>query len=159
MKYKTKLEYEQIKKHMENNKHLGIRNSEYRDLFLAVIQNKPVIDDIVVLRDSEGHFGGNISFSFALRDIGLSESNIYLNKQELSSKFFLSFLGELLVRENINEFMEKLSGVDIEEYLGTSNRRHEKFGMRKIEGKLTLTFHISLLKDLIAEEFQFQLNK
>jgi len=156
MQEKTKFKNEKSMKDKEN---FGVRNNAYRELFLLALKDRPEISDITLVKDGEGIFNGNLTFAIDLKNIGLSITDVYSFKKEISSDFFVSFLGELLVRENLNLFLDVLYDLDSEEYFGSCNRKHEKFGVRVEKGKyFVFTFHVSLLKNLIAENFKIKLD-
>ena len=147
-----------LKINTENSNFIGVRNSCYRELFVLVLSADAKIEDIMSHKDEEGVFNGNISFTISLERLNLSIQKMYYYKKEITSNFFASLIGELLVRENVEQFVSLMGDVDSEEYLDTCNKKHEKFGMKIQNGKEFLfTFHVSLLKTIIAEEFKINI--
>lgn len=150
-----------LKTNTEELNDIGVRdNNLYRDLFKVIINSKPTLLSITLNEDNEGTFNGHVSFSVGLTDIGLSVANICMYKREFNSPFFAFFVGELLVRENLDDFIEKVQEMGPEDYYNSCQKIHKTFGMRIKNGKeLEFIFHVSLLKKIVSEEFKISLNK
>ena len=98
---------------------------------------------------------GDVTFEIPMKSLGL-EYDIYLKyKKDICSDFISNFMGELLVRENLNQFAKILTGISHESYPSLVNRfEHRKFGMDVIKGKFSFVFHISLLEDILLEDLR-----
>ena len=70
------------------------------------------------------------------------------------------FLGELLVRENINKFAEILTKVPNIDYAVVVNKyKHTRFGMRMKGDGFIFKFHINLVQKILTEDFKRQVDK
>ena len=131
---------------MKNNYKI---NSRFRNLLNFIMLNPPPVEIIEIKND------GDIIFSILTADIGLSFGNYIKYKTEILSSFFANFLGELLVRENIDQFTPILTNIKDEKYLSTVNGyTHTKFGIKIFQDKFIFTFHMSLLQSILTEDFK-----
>jgi len=98
---------------------------------------------------------GDIQFSVSMFDLGLSFDSFLKYKNETFSDYIANFLGELLVRENINEFRQFLIDIDVDDYNHMiSHYEHCQFGMEILKNKFIFVFHVSLLHGLLTENFR-----
>jgi hypothetical protein len=113
---------------------------------MAIVSSKPkiVIDAVQA--------NGDVTFHIKVKDCSLDKLD--LQNPIVRTTFFVNFLGELLVRENINKFAEILVGLDT----GLYNKMvcissHTDFGMlvdHKIT-TITMQMHISLVQEIMTE--------
>jgi hypothetical protein len=97
---------------------------------------------------------GDVLFHINLKDCKLTKED-YLNPC-LSKRFFINFIGEILVRDNISRFATILTGLDPTLYLKmVGGCGHEDFGMYVDKNISIMTFqmHISLAQEILTEEF------
>jgi hypothetical protein len=126
------------------------KRSKFRNVLFRIIDNKPSISSIEMNEDE-----GDISFSVAVKDIGLEQIDFYKYHNEIYSNFIVDFLGELLVRENISTFVELISSLENENYFDVMNKcEHKRFGMRFEKGLFIFSFHISFLQRILTENFK-----
>ena len=122
--------------------------SETRDLLARVVSVKP---DIKV---EDTRMDGDVIFSVKLADLGMMHSDF--SSQIMRTRFFINFVGELLVRENIEIFVETLQGLDEKMYEDmVCCQQHTDFGMviDHDEGLLRFTMHLSLADSIYRERF------
>lgn len=124
--------------------------ARYRELLSSVIGSDTVIQSIT---DSDDQ--GNISFSVNLKDLGFKSNDFYKYHREIFSNFIVDFLGELLVRENLPLFVVNITSMKHESYLNAvSCCNHKCFGMKIDKGNMIFKFHISLLQEILTEDFK-----
>jgi hypothetical protein len=83
--------------------------------------------------------------------------DIYMKfNKELFSNYMVDFIGELLIRNNINKFVKDFFTLNKEDYSGLVNiERHLHFGARlDPDDKIIYVFHCSLLQNILTEEFK-----
>jgi len=122
--------------------------SKYRELFSKfILSNTPIkVDEIAK---------GDITFSIAIKDLGLSYQDIQKFRTELYSYLTVNFMGELLVRENINKFGDILTSIDKKQYADIVNGfEHKKFGFKIVKNRFYFCFHISLVQSILTEDFK-----
>jgi len=120
-----------------------------REIVSAIVAAKPqriTIDAV--------HPNGDVLFHVSLKDCGLDKDVCACPTTH--KRFFVNFVGELLVRENIEKFAEILWGLDpaLERKMVYSFN-HTDFGMT-IDHKMTaMTFqmHLSLVREITTELF------
>jgi hypothetical protein len=137
-----------------DEKRFGL-NVRYRELIQILIKYNPP----VVLYNSIKN-DGDIQFSVPLKNIGIN-NELYLKYRDvIFSDFIANFLGELLVRENIEEFSVILTNkIDAEDYPQLVNTyEHHQFGMEINGCDLVFSFHISLLQSILTESFKKRLH-
>jgi len=127
--------------------------SNYRELFSRFMISYPPIK-------VESVVDGEVSFSVAIKDVGLSYQDIQKFRAELFSYITCNFVGELLVRENINEFANILTKLNKKTYADVVNgSEHKKFGFKIMRNRLFFFFHISLVQSILNEDFKRELRK
>ena len=100
---------------------------------------------------------GDVIFEVPMRPLGLTWEVFEKYKRELSSNFVADFLGELLIRENINIFADVLMELR-DKYIQVVNQyEHKQFGMSSHRDKLVFTFHVSLIQYILNEGMRKQL--
>lgn len=98
---------------------------------------------------------GEIKFSVLIEDIGLTMDEFKEFRHEVFSSMFVETLGELLIRENMDDFMDHLTSLPAEEYDDLFSRHnHFCFGMKIYRGRLEFAFHISLIRNILTEDFK-----
>jgi hypothetical protein len=127
--------------------------SNYRELFSRFIECHPPIR-VESVRE------GEVSFSISIKDIGLSFQDVQKFRSELYSYLTCNFIGELLVRENIDTFARILTKVDKDTYAEVVNSHdHKKFGLKLMKKRMYLCFHISLVQSILTEDFRREIRK
>lgn len=119
-----------------------------RELLQAVVSSTPRITIDAVQAD------GNVAFHVLLRDCSLTEEDC--SAPVMGTAFFVNFMGEFLVRENIYKFAVILTGLDqgLCRKL-VENAQHSDFGMVIDKKWTTMTFqmHLSLVRNIVTEMF------
>jgi hypothetical protein len=125
--------------------------NKYRELFSIVIDSKTPHIQYITEIDKQG----DILFNVNLEDIGLTKEVLFKYHKEIFSSSFADFIGELLVRENIYDFANKISKLEFDYYQeALTNKNHVKFGMKMNKGSMVFRFHMSLLQDILTEDFK-----
>ena len=138
-----------ISKSMENK---DIISPRFRELFCIFLSSVPKIDICDKVSDD-----GDVRFVVSKDDIGLSFEDIIKYRSEIFSGFCANFMGELLVRENIDRFAKVLVHFNKEPHSSAADRYiHRKFGMEVVRDKFIFVFHISLLQSILTENFKRQ---
>lgn len=117
-----------------------------REIIAAIASSKQRITIDAVQVD------GDVVFHVSLKDCGL-EKDICSNPA-IRKRFFINFVGELLLRENIQKFAEILYGLDPALYKKmVCTFKHTDFGM-VIDHKMsmmTFQMNLSLVQEIITE--------
>jgi len=126
------------------------KSSRLRELLYYVSVSDPEIS-VIDKCDEDG----DIKFEVPMKTMGITNDLMIRFKKEICSDFVANFLGELLIRENINQFAQILTNIHPELYPSVVNRfEHRKFGMDINKDKLIFCFHISLLEDIMLEDIK-----
>jgi len=127
--------------------------SNYRDLFLKFIKSDAKVK-IEKIKD------GDVTFSIAIKDMGLNYQDIQKYRSEIFSHLAVNFIGEVLVRENINEFANILTKIDKNRYADVVNGfEHKKFGLKINRNRFNFCFHISLVQSILNEGFRREVRR
>jgi len=138
----------QVKKDGQDNQ--ASKTSRYRDVLELIIANPP---KNVNIEDWDGH--GDLRFSISMTDIGLQYEDYRTYENEIFSYFIIDFLGELIIRENLPLFVDKLQEYDINDYMMVIEENgHIRFGFKTYKGRLYFKFHVSLLKNILTEDLR-----
>lgn len=124
---------------------------------LRKVLNKIINSDckinIIEKCDSEG----DIIFEVPMKSVGITYELLIDCKEEIASEFVGNFLGEFLVRENIEEFAGVITGLK-DSYIETVNKyMHGRFGIKIYRDKFILKFNVSLIQKILMEDFRKQL--
>jgi len=123
-------------------------DTNYRILFSKFIASTPKIK-------LESVNGGDVLFSISIKDVELTYQELQRCRIEVYSYLAVNFMGELLVRENIDIFAEALTKVDKDRYSDIVNGfEHKKFGLKIMKNRLYFSFHISLVQSILNEDFR-----
>lgn len=125
------------------------KSSNYRTVLSKVIQHPPKLMSV-----GDWDENGDIKFSIGMRELGLTNQEYRQYEHELFSYFIVDFLGELIVRENLSIFVEKLQNYDINDYMIAIEDKHKRFGIKTEKGKLVFIFHVSFLKNILTEDLR-----
>lgn len=124
--------------------------ARFRELLSIIVKSTPTI---VSFTDCEEN--GDMSFTINLKDLGLTSDNFCKYNKEFFSNYIVDVLGELLIRENLHLFAGHLTGLKTDYYIGAvSQSIHKRFGMKIEKGLMTFYFHISLVQDILTEDFK-----
>ena len=122
--------------------------SNYRELFLKFIQATPQIKIEQISK-------GDITFSVSIKEMGLNYQDLQKLRTEIYSYLSVNFIGELLVRENIDHFAHILTKINKEKYADVVNGfEHKKFGLKISKSRFQFCFHISLVQSILNENFR-----
>jgi hypothetical protein len=135
---------------LEIKKEHGMQVSHHRDLLALLTKVTPSIKFI-----SDCDINGDMSFAVLLKDIGLEAEDFYRYHRELSSNLIVDCMGELLIRENLSLFVPYLTSMQHDSYLSAvSHSNHKRFGMKVKKELMVFGFHISLLQEILTEDFK-----
>ena len=123
--------------------------SRFKELLMGIINSEPVVR-IVDGCDSEG----DIHFEVLINSLGMDYNNLLKYKPEISSDFFVNFVGEYLVRENIDKFVKIAEDLRDDYYSVVNKYEHKKFGMKIIRDRFIFIFHVSLIQYILTEDFK-----
>jgi len=98
---------------------------------------------------------GDVVFSVPLSDLGLTSESLALTPLS-QTDFFANFVGEYIVRKNINQFADVLYSIDPQIYEEVvCAEEHTGFG--SVISKNTImrfSMHISLVQQILTEDFK-----
>ena len=113
-------------------------------------QDPPTISKI-----HKGKDLGDLYFSVQLKDIGISFDLFSQYQEEIFSPYIGNLLGELIIRENIDEFAAVLINLKVKEYIPVVySWKHTKFGLEISGEKLIFYFHANLLQKILTEDLR-----
>lgn len=137
-----------INKNLKNNDR---KSSCFRGLLYHIIKSS---SEIKITEEYSSD--GDLKFEVSLKSLGVSYDTLVKYKKEFYSEFVVNFVGELLIRENINKFAKILVGLDPYDYpLVVDQYEHKKFGMALFkQDKVIFTFHISLIQTILTEDLK-----
>jgi len=126
------------------------RYNRFRELLTRIVVSSPAEVKIVDKCDDEG----DIVFEVPMKSIGITYDILINYREEISSEFVANFVGELLVRENIEKFTKIMMELK-DSYIEKVNKYiHRKFGMRIYKDRFILRFHSSLVQSILTEDFK-----
>lgn len=126
--------------------------TKFRELLSLMVKTTP---QIISITDCEEN--GDMSFTIPLKDLGLNAEHFSKYNKEFFSNYIVDMLGELLIRENLHLFANHLTGLKTDYYVSAVSRSiHKRFGMKIEKGFMTFYFHISLVQDILTEDFKQQ---
>ena len=130
--------------------------SKYREVLSIVVKNVPKVINI-----GDWDKDGDMTFSVSMTDFGMTYKDYRAYENEVFSYFIVDFLGELIIRENLKIFADKLKSYGLDNYMTSLHESggHKRFGILTQKGKLIFTFHVSLLKDILTEDFRERLGE
>ncbi len=103
---------------------------------------------------------GDVAFRVLLKDCNFQKEDF--DNPITKTNFFVNFIGELLVRDNINKFSIILTNLDRSLYqkMICSDEDHKDFGMIVDDKWSSITFlmHLSLIQKIVTENFDLNLN-
>ena len=99
---------------------------------------------------------GDIFFISDIRQLGFTKDDLATSALLIRTRFFTDFLGELLLRYNIDEFVRYISDqIDAVQYMSMVSRtRHGGFGLFILEEdeSLRFQFHVSFIQKILSED-------
>jgi hypothetical protein len=88
-----------------------------------------------------------------MKSVGVTYDVMVDYRDEVVSGLVSNFIGELMIRENIDKFAKIIMELG-DNYLDRVNKfHHEGFGNRIWKDKFIFTFHISLVQRILTEKF------
>ena len=125
-----------------------------RELFALLIQHVP--EEVHIDGYDED---GEVEFHVGAKDIGLTQELIAKYRPQLFSVFGAKFLGELLVRENIDQFADIITSLG-DDYDSVVNRwEYKRFGIELDKENISFSFHISLVQSILNEDIEKHLKR
>lgn len=144
----------------DNSNSKNNKNNDYKILIQKISNsNLKINNDISLNLDEEKKYNGWISFSISFKNLGLEKKNFIDNKfiKTIYTNFMINFIGELLVRSNIEKFTSLIFSVGEEEYLDLVTKTiHKSFGASfdSVGNRIILSFHMSIFQSLLTEDFK-----
>lgn len=97
-----------------------------------------------------GDLSGDVVFSVKYSDLGLENSLSTLSHPFYRTNAYANFLGDILLRNNMDILTDRLLGKGNYDVL-VKSYVHRNFGLRSKETELYFTFHISLFYNLLND--------
>jgi hypothetical protein len=131
---------------LEVSKH---KPSKFRELICKVLSMPSNAEVVITKCDDEG----DIDFEVNMKAIGITMDTLIHYRNEISTQSVVNFIGELLIRDNIDKFAKLIIGLK-NNYADTVNKHnHGKFGMKIHREKFIVSFHISFVQRILIEDF------
>jgi len=129
-----------------------LKHTLNRKCLSLILSSHP--QEILDLR--KGRDTGDLVFSISLEECGLSSFDLCEKyKPVILNSYIGNFLGEFLIRENIDRFARVLTDLDTTEYIPIVNSwSHKKFGIEFSGDLLSFYFHVSLIQKILMEDFR-----
>lgn len=136
----------------------------YRDILGKISKGSLNICDDIRWKRENDKLNGWIYFSVYMKDVGLTLSDFRQKGskdsygRELFSNYMMDFIGELLLRANMDKFLSFVFSIDENEYLYLVElEKHKRFGaeLDTKNHKITLCFHVSILQTILTEDFKY----
>jgi len=126
------------------------RFKKVREVVSNIIASSPTIKIIEKINEK-----GDVKFEVPMQEMAISFETMISYQSEIFSDYMANFLGEMLVRENIDEFAKIITGIDSDHYNELVNKYdHRVFGMQIVKNKVVFSFHISLIQRILTEDFR-----
>lgn len=139
-----------------------ISNKKIKDVLYKISKSNLNINDDIQFGNGNTLSGGWITFSSNIKDIGFTKEDINVKyNHEIFSNFMIDFLGELLIRTNTEKFLNEILKFDGQEIVSIVNKdKHKRFGATfdETENKIIFCFHVSLLHNLLTEDFKLHIS-
>jgi hypothetical protein len=115
----------------------------------------------IIIHDIQHDDKGKITFTVNRRDLSISYDTLVKYKDQIFTSMMINFIGELLVREHINEFVKSLTDFDGDDYdIVVNSHDHRSFGIHTDSGEyFVFSFHASLIQNILAERFDRQIKR
>ena len=141
---------------VENQQPKDTCHTKFRDIVRHVLSFNPEIESILLHKEKD-MYDGVISFDVSVESMGLDRKMIRQYHEEIFNKRFVNFIAEIIIRENIGMFADKIKEMSSAEYIeALSYQEHETFGMKDNKQKKVFTFglQMSLLQDILIADFK-----
>jgi hypothetical protein len=140
----------------------GRSNSNYKAIVGRIISGDYKLKGIhSVTKEKNGDviFTGDITFMVENKDFSITSSFFEDHKREFLSPFMINFIGELLVRENIDIFTKEMLSMpeSQKERIKEESMVHKHFGFKITNYKMIFSFHVSLLEKILTEDWKLKL--
>ena len=133
----------------QDSSDVAVKPTRFRELFSLILSSKPEIKIIDGCTPD-----GDIRFEVPLRTMGFLPDSMRKYRPELSTDFAANFMGEILVRENMDKFVKILVSLK-DQYVPVVNKYdHRKFGMLISKDKCIFAFHSSLIQSILMEDIR-----
>lgn len=126
------------------------KSDSLREFLACIIKHIP---NITIIGDCNK--GGDVKFEVSMNDMGLTPDLFYKHRKVILSEYMANLLGELYVRENIDQFSNILVSIRPNDYHKVVNGfNHHNFGMEISRNKFIFSFHISLVQSILTEDLK-----
>lgn len=136
----------------DNGMNIVSKPSKFRELMILILSSKPDIKITDACTEE-----GDIRFEVSLKSLGFTPDSIKKYRAEVSTEFAANFMGEILVRENIDKFIKILLSLKDKYILTVNKYEHRKFGMIIAKDKCVFAFHASLIQTILTEDVKKEL--
>ena len=103
---------------------------------------------------------GDVEFYVYTRHLGFTSPMLKKYENEIVSVVFANMIGELLVRENMADFVNIITALNPHDYgCRVNSCIHENFGIVIDGRKLIFKFHSSLIQKIVTENFKGTINE
>lgn len=127
------------------------KSTKNRELLKIILANIPP----TISKISKGKDLGDLYFSVSLKDLGITFDVFTEYQEEIFSPYIGNLLGELLIRENLDEFATILTSLEAKEYIPiVYSWKHTKFGLEISGDKIIFYFHANLLQKILTEDLR-----
>jgi len=100
--------------------------------------------------------GGDLVFSVSLRDLGFANPELKRLGEMLGIRFYADVIGELIVRRNIETFLNHVSEENMYE-VDAQLAVHQHYGVGITKGRVYFIFHVSRIWCLGGEQIEAML--
>jgi len=140
------------------------KSERYRELLRIISNSNPEFKIIEFQKSKKGTEKnksldpGDIVFEVSKKSLNIDFETMLKYKKELCSTFMMNTIGELVIRENLDEMAQVVLGIAHDDYSDLVNGiSHRNFGMQIFRDKFVFTFHISLLQKILTEDLKRKL--
>jgi len=129
----------------------SVKSIKNRELMQIILANEPP----TIGKIHKGKDLGDLHFSVPLNELGITFDIFAKYEEELFSSYIGNFLGELFIRENINQFAEFITDLEAKEYMPVVwSWKHTKFGLEISGNCLIFRFNANLLPKILTGDFR-----
>ena len=98
-------------------------------------------------------FGCDLTFSVPIGGRGYPNADFDALRTMLSVRFFADFIAELILRSNLQQFLDHVAEEPDYE-MNVMSAAHEHFGVAIDGGRIEFAFHVSRLSELVNEQIR-----
>ena len=127
------------------------KDCQLRELLRYVTGESP---EVTIETDESN---GDVRLIVSRKELGIPFDMLLKYRKEVFSEFFVNFIAEFLIRENINKLAQIMTNMNGRRYSATVNKYdHKRCGMEVKKDKFIFMFHMSLIQRILMEGFKKQ---